>query len=706
MLDCTGDRLPRILHWGQDLGDLDARDLDALRQAFVPPVVTDSMDLPVPLSVLAEPSAGWAGTPGLAGHRSGCGFAPLFTVLQVVVDDQGAAGGQQVLITATEPDVELDLLIEILLTAEGLLMLRTELTNRSPEGTYELEGLTLNVPVPTEAREVLDFSGRHLRERSPQRHAFTIGTHTREGRRGRTGADASILLAVGTPGFGFRSGQVWAVHTAWSGNHRTTAERTPRGVGLLSGAELLLPGEIRLAPQESYRTPWLYAAHGFGLDSVSARFHGHLRARPDHPSGPRKVVLNTWEAAYFDHDLNKLKALADRAAEVGVERFVLDDGWFRHRRGVSAGLGDWFVDETIWPDGLSPLVDHVRAVGLDFGLWVEPEMISVDSDVARAHPEWIMSAGHRLPPESRHQQVLDLANPDAYDYILGRLDALVSEYRIDYLKWDHNRDLVDAGHPLTGTAGVHHQTLATYQLMEQLHRRHPSLEIESCSPGGARIDLAILQCTQRVWASDCNDALERQHIQRWTSLLVPPELIGSHIGPTTAHTTGRIHPLGFRAGTALFGHLGVEWDLTAADEPSRAELKAWIRIYRTFRSLLHTGTVVRSDHPDPSLWVHGVIAKDGTEALFAFVSIATGEYTSPGLVRLPGLDPTARYRLQPLEPPGTVADQGLKFWPPWWSGGVESTGRTLSDHGVQAPSIPPESLVLLHAQRINHSTHG
>ena len=205
---------------------------------------------------------------------------------------------------------------------------------------------------------------------------------------------------------------------------------------------------------------------------------------------------------------------------------MLDDGWFVGRRSDNAGLGDWQVDPDLWPDGLHPLVDRVTELGMQFGLWVEPEMINLDSHLARAHPDWVMSTGDRMPISSRQQQVLDLGNPAAYEHILESLDALLSEYRISYLKWDHNRDLIDSGHAPAGHPAVHDQTVAVYALMDELRRRHPGLEIESCSSGGGRVDLEVLQHTDRVWTSDCIDALERQTIQRYTGLLLPPELIG------------------------------------------------------------------------------------------------------------------------------------------------------------------------------------
>ena len=323
------------------------------------------------------------------------------------------------------------------------------------------------------ATELFDLAGRWGRERSPQRLPFVVGVHSRENRRGRTGPDAPLILAAGTAGFDTRRGEVWAVHVAWSGNHVTYAERLSTGFAVLGGGELLLPGEITLAAGESYTGPWVYAAHGIGLDGLAARFHTHLRARPHHPRRPRPVVMNTWEAVYFDHDLGRLTELAGVGAEVGVERYVLDDGWFRHRRDDTAGLGDWYVDEDVWPHGLHPLVDAVRGLGMEFGLWVEPEMVNLDSDLARTHPDWVLGTGGRTPLPSRNQQVLDLGHPDAYAYILERLDALLTEYPIAYLKWDHNRDLLDAGRGPDGRPGVHAQTVAFYRLLDELRARHP-----------------------------------------------------------------------------------------------------------------------------------------------------------------------------------------------------------------------------------------
>jgi alpha-galactosidase len=422
------------------------------------------------------------------------------------------------------------------------------------------------------------------------------------------------------------------------------------------------------------------------------------------------VLVNTWEAVYFDHDHDALRALADAAAEVGAERFVLDDGWFRHRRADNAGLGDWYVDEEIYPEGLEWLADYVRAKGLEFGLWFEPEMINADSDLARAHPEWIAQphrAQGRLPITARTQQVLDLTHADAYAYIEERLHCLVAALRPAYLKWDHNRDLLEAGNTVTGRPIGHEQTLAFYRLLDGLQAAFPGLEIESCSGGGARIDLGVLERTQRVWTSDCNDPLERQRMQLWTSLIVPPEMMGAHIGPPRAHTTHRTSTLDFRAGTALWGHLGIEWNVAgpeASDPVTRAAITQWVALYKRFRALLHSGDVVRSDLPVAGRVLQGVVAQDRSEALYSFASIDSVVEQPTGLLRLEGLDPDRIYRVGPVGPVA-LAEAGPRARPAWWADAgagtpVELSGRALAVHGVQAPGLDPEEVVLIRAEAI------
>ena len=629
--------------------------------ASIAPIASSQPDEPIVLGLLAEQSQAWTGRPGLSGHRDGRDWSTRFVVTSLT-HTNGDDGGR-VVVEASDASAGLGVLIELRLHRTGVLSHRATVTNLGHQD-YVIEELALALPVPAVATELLDLTGRHLRERTPQRQPFHLGQRVRESRGGRPGLDASLLLIAGTDGFGFGTGEVWGVHAAWSGNCRAVAERLPSGPRTLSFGELLLPGEVRLGANEAYSSPWTIASYGQGLNAVSGRLHEFQRSRPGYPSTPRPVIVNTWEAVYFDHDLSKLTSLADRGAEVGAERFVLDDGWFRGRRDDNAGLGDWFVDEAVWPDGLHPIVDHVRARGMQFGLWVEPEMVNPDSDLAREHPEWVVAVGERRPVSLRSQQVLDLTHPGAYEFILSRLDALVAEYDIDYLKWDHNRDLIEAGHQPGGEPVVHAQTLVLYRLIDELKLRHPGLEIESCASGGGRVDLGILARTDRIWASDCNDALERQQINRWTGLLVAPERIGAHVGPGVAHTTGRRQDIDFRCGTALFGHFGVEMDLNEASSHDRARLAEWIALHKRVRPLIHHGTPIQLDHPDPAFVVGGVVAADRRWALFSVAAVATSVNAPPGPLRLAGLDGAQTYRVA-LCPPGDRVRGNNQRPAPW-----------------------------------------
>jgi alpha-galactosidase len=649
----TSDDLPSVVHWGAFSGD-------------VPAAAFGNSALPL----LPGQHEGWAGRPALTGHPLPHRRLRLTAPLEL--SDRA--------LVAHASDENLRLTYELQVTAQGVIRARARVSSTQP---WTLAALRCVLPVPDEATEVLDFTGRWALERVAQQRTFRLGSHVRENRRGRTGHD-SFLLAVSTPGFG----QVWAVHVGWSGNHEHSLERLPDGTGALGGGELLDPGEIVLEPGSAYQTPWMYFVwSGSGWDGVRDRFHRYLRSRPEHPSTPRPVVLNTWEAVYFEHDFAKLKELADVAASVGVERFVLDDGWFGGRRNDRAGLGDWHVSPQVWPMGLRPLADHVHALGMQFGLWFEPEMVNADSHMYRAHPDWVLAAPGRLPAEFRHQQVLDLTRPEVFGHLLSRLDALVGEIGVDFIKWDHNRDLVEA-------VRVHEQTLAVYRLLASLRQRHPRLEVESCSSGGGRIDLGILEHTDRVWTSDTNDPIDRQAIQRWTGLLLPPELMGAHVGPDETHITGRVTSLEMRCATALFGHAGLERDLTACAPPELERISAWIALYKRTRALIHSGRTITVEH-DASASVHGVVAQDGSHALFCYAQLTSvASHTplapNPFRLRLPGLLADAVYGVSVAWGPhgGGLVPARLDIAGPW-------TGRALATVGIPLPRLNPADAVVL-----------
>jgi alpha-galactosidase len=686
VVDLSDGRLPRVLHWGRDLGDLGHAELEALRMITRPTIGDSAVTYPQPVPVLPQLAEGWLGRPGITGNRDGRAFAPFFR------DADHAVTDGSVRTVAADPESQLTLTVLLELGAEGVLTARAELRNDGAS-PYALEGLELALPVPDVADEILDLTGRWAFERVPQRHPFPIGTWLRESRGGKPGLDNSTAFAAGAAGFGFERGPVWAVHLGWSGNQLLAAERTPAGTRQLRAGEILLSGEYSIGAGESYRSPVLYGSWGDGVNELSGRFHRMIRARPEHPSTPRPVLSNTWEAVYFHHDVEKLKAFADRSAELGAERFVLDDGWFLGRRDDTTSLGDWEVDPEVWPEGLDGLASHVHGLGLQFGLWFEPEMVNLDSELARTHPEWVFDGGHGPGLPSRYQHVLDLAHPEAFDSVLERISALVDRLGIDFIKWDHNRSLTDAGHSDSGRAGVHEQVLAAYAMIDELRRRHPSLEIESCASGGGRIDLGVLARTDRVWPSDCNDPHDRVDIQRWTSVLLPPELQGTHIGAEESHTTHRVATLDFRASTAFWGNLGVELDLTTVSAEIFEQVKGWVDAHKRFRPLLHSGRVVRADTV-PEVRVDGVVAQDGSEALFSFTMLGRPAAWPPPRLRLPGLDPVRVYTVQQLAP-GRPVPSGQQ--PPWLAaGGVALPGSVLGELGLEAPSLDPDRTVLLH----------
>lgn len=707
VFSCRSGLVPQIAYWGAALRCEDTDSLVALVDGGVEAFTGNAPDQPSTAGVVPLPGDGWTGRPGLSGWREGgIDWSARFTLEQVKVQEAAV----RFILADASAGLQLNLSYD--LSPEGLLAARAELTNTGSV-PYFLEELGVTFPVPLSADEILNRTGRWGRERVEQRQKVALGCNLKEGRHGRTGFDAPDMTFVGRSGFNFREGQVWGLHTAFSGNHRTWVEKLPSGVQVLGASELLLPGEIILQPGQSYQSPVFYALHADYLDQAANRVHQWLRSRPTHPRSPRPVTLNVWEAVYFDHRLPKLQQLADVAAEIGIERYVLDDGWFKGRRDDHAGLGDWFVDEEVWPHGLAPLADYVHGLGMQFGLWFEPEMVNEDSDLARAHPQWLMSArgaeSDALPVRWRNQQVLNIAIEPAREYLAERVVSLVKQYNIDYIKWDHNRDLIEAGdQSAAGQAAVHRQTLAFYRLLDQIKEQCPGLEIESCSSGGGRIDLQVLQHTDRVWVSDCIDPVERQSIVRSLSQLLPPELMGTHVASPHSHTTGRWSNMASRGATALWGHMGVEWDLTGADPEELRQLGQWIAFHKLHRAFLHSGTLVRPISPDRTIWVSGVVSPDKNEALFQVVTRERGALAVAGKFTFAGLGQAKKYLVRPV----FVGQQPSGLQAPKWFGapaaateletggyeGITLTGEALMQAGLSVPPMHPEQVLLLHLQ--------
>jgi len=684
VLSASGVGLPEVLHWGAPLGDVEA---DALQLAMYRGVSSSGLDRPWPQTILPGEPDGWEGRAGLAGHRAGAALLPRWN------DTRWSGDARMLRVTASADGLALT--TEFHLDDAGVLRIDHDVVNTG-RSAVDITGLEATLPVGDVAREVLDFSGRWTRERSPQRTVLAEGSRIRESRRGRTGHDSSFLLALGTPGFNDSVGEIWATHLAWSGDSIYRVDALPEARTLIGAGPLLRAGEMVLDPGAAFRTPTaVFVWSDAGLDQISHRLHQSLRSRPAHPRRPRPVTLNTWEAVYFQHDLRRLERLAEVAAAVGVERFVLDDGWFRARRSDTAGLGDWTVDREVWPEGLHPLLSAVEGHGMEFGLWFEPEMVSLDSDLARRHPDWLLGPADEQVRSWRNQYVLDVSNPLVSEYLFASISALVTEYRLSYLKWDQNRDLLEA--VSGGRAHVHRHTEAVYALLDALRAEHPGLEIEACASGGARVDLGILERTDRVWASDTNDPIERLEIQRWTGLILPPELIGAHVGPPVAHTTRRASDLGFRIAVALFASAGIEWDITDCTPEEVEELRDAFVAYKRLRTVLHTGRTTQIDNGDPGLRITSVVATDRGTAVVRVARVATGGRALPAVLRIPGLIPDALYELRLV--PELRAPRILDVTPPAWldHGSVRLPGSALANLGVRLPQLGPGQALVFEA---------
>ena len=645
IIEARSGEAPLWRYWGPRLPD-SCLPMTPLRDGrAIPPA---SMEFDQPLSVVPTFGVGWYGQSALLAHRSGRQFAQSFDLCEV----EWRTPAQSVVFHLEDSVARIRLSLTLDIDRHDVLRLQSRLVNIGDD-VLDVQWLAAGtVPLPGRADHVRSYAGQWANEFLLQIEPLGRSLWQRQNRRGRGSHDTFPGAVVTLPGASEHEGLVFGAHLAWSGNHQQTIEWLHDEQFQWQMGEWLAPGELRLQPGAEVESPVMLASCSVaGLNGLAANFHAAVRGILRWPGGemrPRPVHLNTWEAVYFDHDIEELKSLADAAAEVGVERFVLDDGWFHGRHSDRAALGDWWPDEGKYPDGLMPLAQHVLSLGLEFGLWVEPEMVNPDSELFRTHPDWAMQLTGRPLLTMRNQLVLDVARPEVGDFLFARLDALLREVPIRYLKWDMNRDLTVAG-GAHGLPAYRSFVLALYALLDRVRSAHPDVEIESCASGGARIDFGVLTRTHRVWTSDCNDALSRVGIQRGALLFIPPEIMGAHIGPAPAHTTGRSQSLDFRAAVALPGHLGIEADVRHLDSRQRDSLKQWIALYKQLRGRLHTGKVWCGDVGDGVVWqAHGDETARDVIVFVYRLTPTTHRYTP--FLRLPMLDKSLIYGVRRIDP--------------------------------------------------------
>ncbi|GAA2511242.1 alpha-galactosidase [Winogradskya humida] len=466
-------------------------------------------------------------------------------------------------------------------------------------------------------------------------------------RRGMTSHHANPWLALDDGTAGEEHGEVWSTALAWSGSWRITLQRDPAGRTTWTGGLGHEGLTWSLAPGETFETPvfaGLFTTGGFG--GASRTWHDYARRHViPHPGESRPVLYNSWEATGFDVDEPGQTALAARAARLGVELFVVDDGWFGERVSDHAGLGDWTPNPDRFPDGLRPLAAEVHRLGMRFGLWVEPEMVNPDSDLYRAHPEWVLHMAHRDRTRMRNQLVLNLARPDTAAWAHAWLDRLVTEHDIDFLKWDANRPLTEAGWPGHGDPDRVwiEQTRAVYRIMDRLRADHPDLRIEACSGGGGRADLGIIARTDQVWTSDNTDAVDRIGIQHGFSQLFPAQVMGAWVTDSPNVATARRTPLRFRFHVAMAGALGVGGDLARWSEDELKKATGLIATYKRIRPAVQHGTAYRLKG-DGALTAVGYAYENQFVVLAWCPTRPFGH--SPGALPLTALDPESSYRDQ------------------------------------------------------------
>ena len=510
------------------------------------------------------------------------------------------------------------------------------------------------------AYDLITLNGTWAAERTPERAPLRCGVQSVGSARGVPGHAHNPAVLLCAPDATETAGACWGFALVYSGNFLIEAERADAGERLVIGIH---PYHFhwRLAPGESFTAPeaaMVYADGGLG--EMSRRFHRAIRTRLLPPrwqdmQAPRPVLLNSWEAFYFDFDEERLVQLAAAAHKADIDLFVLDDGWFKGRSDTSSSLGDWVEDAAKLPDGLPGLCRRVNELGLDLGLWVEPEAVSPDSDLYRAHPDWAFAIPGRRPLEIRQQYTLDFSRPEVVDAVWRQLERALRSCPIKYLKWDMNRSLADvysAALPAARQGEVYHRyVLGVYELQRRVVETFPDLLLENCAGGGARFDCGMLYYSPQIWCSDNTDARARLLIQYGTSLIYPGCVMGAHYSAVPNHCNGRLSTMEARMAAALFGTFGFELDLTGYSEEELAALRPYVAWYKAHGGLLRGGDLYRLADPDVSAlgaaWM--VAAPDGSEAAVFAVGDALGGAHGPAslnsLPRLPlrGLDAAALY---------------------------------------------------------------
>ena len=562
----------------------------------------------------------------------------------------------------TLKDADLDLEVVLSYTAfekENVITRSVRVQNQGKEDLRIEKILSACLDMDNENFSMLSLHGTWARERHIQTGELHYGKQVISSARGESSHQEHPFIALVTNGTEQENGKVYAMHFVYSGNFMAETElcqfdnlRMTMGINPEEFSWLLTPGEEFQAPEVVI----VYSGNGLGAMTRSYQdfYRNHL-IRSKFKYEKRPILINNWEATYFDFNTDKLLDIAREAKKCGIEMLVMDDGWFGKRNSDNCSLGDWKVNEEKITGGLKHLVDEVNKIGLQFGIWFEPEMIPPDSDLYRAHPDWAIQIQGREATQSRNQYVLDLSRPEVRDYAYECVASVLRSANIAYVKWDMNRQLSDLGSSYLPKERqqelFHRYVLGVYELQERLVTEFPDLLLENCSGGGARFDPEMLYYSPQIWCSDNTDAVERLMIQEGSALIYPLSVIGAHVSDCPNHSVGRVTPFETRGHVALAGTFGYELDITKIPEEDRALIPEQTATYNKYRHLIQQGEYYRiasyRENHKYDCWA--LSSQDKKEVLVTYVQVLGVPNSHSRKVFLRGFDPKVTYRLEGTE---------------------------------------------------------
>ncbi|GAA0815660.1 alpha-galactosidase [Clostridium tertium] len=525
--------------------------------------------------------------------------------------------------------------------------------NNGNEDLKLLRALSASVDFRDNEFEIITLYGSHTNEKNIARRPIVSGIQMVDSCRGASSPQQAPFLALVRKNTTEDTGEVYSFNLVYSGNFTAQTQLDPYGNTRVNIGINPFDFSWLLEPNESFQTPEVIMTYSSnGLGEMSKTYHDLYTTRlcrGKFKNKVRPILINNWEATYFDFNAEKIKKIIKAGKELGMELFVLDDGWFGKRNNDLSSLGDWIVDKVKLPNGLEELVDYTASLGMEFGLWFEPEMISENSDLFRSNPDWCLHVPNRKPTVGRNQLVLDLSRKEVCDYLIDSLSSILSNNKITYVKWDMNRHMTDIGSSALPSERqretTHRYMLGLYYILETLTSKFPNILFESCSSGGGRFDAGMLYYMPQTWTSDNTDAICRLKIQYGTSLVYPPITMGSHVSTSPNHQVGRITPLETRGHVAMSGNFGYELDLTSLSYEEKELIKEQISVYKEIRNIIQFGTFHRVLSPfdlNEAAW--NFVSKTQEEFVAFYFKILSEPGTSIRIIKFKGLNADFLYK--------------------------------------------------------------